>query len=460
VIGLLIAFGIFPLASGSCSSGGGGEGDDVAGTAGTSAAGTAGTARGGTAGTATGGVPATGVAGATTSPGGSGGAATGAAGSGGRTTGAAGSAVGTGGRGGAASAGRGGAATAGSGGAASAGRGGAASAGSGGAATAGRGGAASAGRGGAATAGSGGAGSGGAAAAGHGGAAGTATGGVPSTGEGGAGGGAGGAIGADVCARWKADRANLSEGTWTGAVASCTAGDMAPEARENVLRLVNLYRWLADLPPVTLDATRNQKDQACALMMRANNMLSHDPPSTWTCYSDDGADAAGNSNISSGQAVSSVDLYMIDPGNDTTIGHRRWILSNSLGPIGVGGTDKSSCMWTLGGIGKAGKPWMAWPAAGTIPLQAIAGSRGQTVDSTGWTVQSDNINLANAEVTVTVDGAAQPVTVTQLGANYGSRYAIRFNPMGWTTTAGKTYNVSITGTSTAISYAVQVVSCP
>ena len=90
-------------------------------------------------------------------------------------------------------------------------------------------------------------------------------------------------------------------------------------------------------------------------------------------------------------------------------------------------------MWTLSGTGKAGKAWMAWPAAGTIPLQAIAGARGQTVDATGWTVQSDSINLAGAQVTVMVDGAAQPVTVTQLGNNYGSKYAIRFNPMGWTT---------------------------
>jgi len=103
---------------------------------------------------------------------------------------------------------------------------------------------------------------------------------------------------------------------------------------------------------------------------------------------------------------------------------------------------------------------MAWPAAGIVPLQAVAPSRGTTVDSTGWTVQSDSINLANAQVTVTVDGTAQPVTVTQLDANYGSKYAIRFNPMGWTTQAGKTYSVAITNVPTAISYDVQIVDCP
>jgi hypothetical protein len=365
-------------------------------------------------------------------------------GAGGREVPGAGGGMTSGGAGGVAAGAAGAAATAGS-----SGRGGATGvAGSGGSAGAGV-----AGLGGRPGGPSGGAG-GGTAAAGRGGGAPSAGGGPGAGGSPGAGGGS-----AEVCARWKGDRANLGEGTWSGAVATCTVGDMTAEARDNALRLVNLYRWLAALPPVTLDPVRNQKDQACALMMRANNMLSHEPPTTWTCYDADGAEAAGNSNISSGPAVSSVDLYMIDPGNDTTIGHRRWLLSNSLGPIGVGGTDKSSCLWTLGGTGKAGKAWLAWPAPGTIPLQAIAGARGQTVDATGWTVQSDSINLASAQVTVTVDGAPQPVTVTQLGGGYGSKYAFRFNPMGWTTAAGKTYNVAVTGVSTAISYAVEVVDC-
>jgi hypothetical protein len=39
-------------------------------------------------------------------------------------------------------------------------------------------------------------------------------------------------------------------------------------------------------------------------------------------------------------------------------------------------------------------------------------------------------------------------------------YAIRFNPSGWTTQAGRTYAVSVTGISTPINYSVQVVDCP
>jgi hypothetical protein len=52
------------------------------------------------------------------------------------------------------------------------------------------------------------------------------------------------------------------------------------------------------------------------------------------------------------------------------------------------------------------------------------------------------------------------VTVTTLSPGYGSMYAIRFNPSGWTTAAGKTYHVAVSGTSTPIEYDVEVVNCP
>jgi uncharacterized protein YkwD len=259
-----------------------------------------------------------------------------------------------------------------------------------------------------------------------------------------------------VCSRWLADRADRSEGMWSGNVMSCDPGDTT--GRANALRILNLYRWLADMPAVTTDPAMDKQAQACALMQRANGMLSHTPPMTWTCYMAEGATASGRCNISSGPGVASVDGYMVDPGNPTTIGHRRWILSNTFGPTGLGSTDRHSCMMTFGKM-KVGKPWMAWPSPGIIPLQAMQGGFGQKVDSTGWTVQSDTINLAMAQVTVMSDGMNMPVTLTQLSGGYGSRYAFRFNPMGWSTTAGKTYMVSVTGTPTPINYSVQIVDC-
>jgi uncharacterized protein YkwD len=279
-------------------------------------------------------------------------------------------------------------------------------------------------------------------------------------------GGSGGGVTGDratkegVCARWKADRANMSEGTWSGDTASCNQGDISADGRANALRLYNLYRWLADLPAVQTEASRDSMAQACALMQYANNSLSHDPPTTWKCYTEEGAKGSSQSNISGGPGVSSVDNYMLDNGNATTIGHRRWILSNSLGPIGLGSTAKgSSCMQNLTGTGKAGKPWQAWPPPGIVPIQAFGNGR-STIDTTGWTIQSDSINLSGATVTVTAGGAAAAMTVTQLSGGYGSKYAFRMNPSGWTSKAGTTYAVSVTGIPTPISYNVEVVDCP
>lgn len=204
-------------------------------------------------------------------------------------------------------------------------------------------------------------------------------------------------------------------------------------------------------------------------MMDAANMLSHTPDSGWPCYSPGGAMAAGASNISSARAVVSIDYYMSDFGNSTTMGHRRWFLSNQLGPVGIGGTSDSSCHWVTGGSGTAGKRYAAWPPPGPLPLAGInipnVGSA-NSVDRTGWTVQTyapaDNLMGATVTVIDLTTGASLPVTTNLLGANYGSRSAIRFVPMGWVSQVGHSYAVSVSGgsLSTPINYVVDLVSCP
>jgi hypothetical protein len=254
----------------------------------------------------------------------------------------------------------------------------------------------------------------------------------------------------------------MGEGTWDGALDSCAPGAISADGHDNALRLFNLYRWLADLPAVTTDPERDRIAQACALLMDANDDLSHDPPMDWTCWTQDAYDGASSSNISSGPGVSSVDLYMGDGGNEDTLGHRRWILSNSLGPIGLGSTGPrgASCMQNLNGTGKAGKAWLAWPPPGSFPAQAVkAGRFGASLDDTGWSIQSDSIDLGGGSVSVSSGGEELPVTVTELPGGYGSRYALSIVPDGWTTQAGNTYAVSVSGTSMPVSYEVTVVDC-
>jgi Cysteine-rich secretory protein family len=306
---------------------------------------------------------------------------------------------------------------------------------------------------------------------------GTATGGTTAMGGAGGAGGAGGTGGAiatggspadagtvgtggassravEVCGRWTADRVDMTEGTWTGNADSCTPGDLTGSGRANALRLLNLYRFLTGMPTVTEDPTMDALAQGCALLQTANNSLNHTPPTTWLCYTAEWGAAAGKSSLSGGGLVRSIDGYMAeDASNAATMGHRRWIFNNALGPVGFGMT-KASCFYQMGGTGKANMPFVPWPPSGPVPMTAITTTK---VDTNGWTIQSDSANVNAGTVTVTDNGQPAAVTQTSLGANYGSKYAIRFLPSGWKTQAGHTYAVTVSGTT--VSYTVQPVDC-
>jgi Cysteine-rich secretory protein family len=258
---------------------------------------------------------------------------------------------------------------------------------------------------------------------------------------------------AGACSRWASDRADLSEGKWTGSVSACDAGDIGAPGRTHALKLVNLYRFLAGMAAVTDDPSWDSEAQQCALMQTANG-LSHTPPTTWKCYTAAGADGSKRSDLSSGPGVGAIDGYMQDIDDPTTMGHRRWILNNQLGPVGFG-SAVASCFMNVGGTSHSGKAFVAWPPPGQVPYAAITTTK---VDQGGWTLQSDTINVNAGTVTV-LDGTQNlPVSLNTLGTGYGSTYAIRFVPNGWKTQAGHDYEVSVSGTS--VTYTVQVVNCP
>ena len=59
-----------------------------------------------------------------------------------------------------------------------------------------------------------------------------------------------------------------------------------------------------------------------------------------------------------------------------------------------------------------------------------------------------------------MDGTTnKPVTVSTKLGSYGAKYAMGITPNGWTSLAGHSYVVTIGGTTTPISYTVQVVDC-
>lgn len=113
---------------------------------------------------------------------------------------------------------------------------------------------------------------------------------------------------------------------WTGQRATCEAGGTASSFRDAVQMRLNYFRAMAGVPPnVTFANAYNGKAQEAALMMSVNGQLSHYPPTTWTCYTTDGAEAAGNSNLCLGQyGRKAIDGYIQDSGTGNgVVGHRR-----------------------------------------------------------------------------------------------------------------------------------------
>jgi len=262
-----------------------------------------------------------------------------------------------------------------------------------------------------------------------------------------------------VCERWNADVADLSVGAWEGSIDNCDPGMMDPQGLANALRVLNLYRWLADLPPVTTTPERNAGCQEAALAFAANNMFAHGIPQNWNCYTSAGSTASQNANVASANAVQAMSLWMTEgPSNVERLGHRRWILGNKLGPVGIGSVSNWSCLWVVGGSGQASKPWNAWPAEGYFPVQATT-SGWYSIDQIGWHVQSSTINLTNASVEVKRDGVPAEIEVFALSGNSGWTTGVRFVPVGWNSEPGVTYSIKVTSGDETIEYEVQMLAC-
>jgi hypothetical protein len=125
---------------------------------------------------------------------------------------------------------------------------------------------------------------------------------------------------------------------------------VSQEMHNKTVKRINFYRKIVGLPyNMQLSALLNEHAQKAALMMDANNQLSHAPDASWTCYSTEGADAAGKSNLAQGGIGSdAIDLYMQDFGaGNEAVGHRRWLLFARAKTFGHGSTNSFNAIYCL-----------------------------------------------------------------------------------------------------------------
>ena len=283
-----------------------------------------------------------------------------------------------------------------------------------------------------------------------------------------------------VCRRWACGHAGLTAAAWNGDAKTCAGGQIDEAARERALRLVNTYRFLAGVPEVDSEPAWTAPAQDCALLAHANGKLSHSPPRDWSCWSDRGARASAVSLIANRSAPLAIDPFIEDPGNESTMVHRRWLLSEKIHRIALGSTDRFTCALVDGreledetqsvaetseepeasegqALSAAARPWVAWPPAGPVPIDVFRRTR---TDAIGWTIQSSSLDLDGASVEVRVDGERRAVKVAPLERTLGSLTAIRFVPVGWSTEPGRRYDVHAVKDDIVIDVGVEPVECP
>jgi hypothetical protein len=246
---------------------------------------------------------------------------------------------------------------------------------------------------------------------------------------------------------------------WTGNTDNCEAGTTSQINKDMVLLRLNYFRRLVGLPDnVVLVDSLNEKAQQAALMMKANNQLSHYPTAAWHCSSPEGQDGAANSDIALGvSGPTAVTLYMQDAGV-TDLGHRRWILFPSLASAGDGDTDFSNAIYLIGGFGaRPSMPFVAYPGNGYIPAPLVF----QT-----WSFSVPTADFSQAAINVTGPGnTPASITVASLPNGYGDN-AISWNMNDLQTntiTADQSYQVSITnvkvsGKAVNYHYTVQIMA--
>lgn len=268
---------------------------------------------------------------------------------------------------------------------------------------------------------------------------------------------------AEVCWRWHCDGDEGAKPAWSGSSETCDAGELDPTAADDALRRINVHRFLAGLAPFAQEPAWTDAAQACALIAHANGKLSHEPPKDWACWSATGATISEGSLVANVSLAPSIAAYFEDPGNETTMVHRRWLLDETLASVGFGSTDRYSCVVVDGRrVSKpAKKPedargWSAWPPAGPVPFDVFEQEK---LDTAGWTIQSTSDDLADAVVKVSRDGEDLPVAVTRLTDGQGSRTALRFVPQGWGTEAGRSYAVAVTGSAATLEFEVKPIAC-
>ena len=224
---------------------------------------------------------------------------------------------------------------------------------------------------------------------------------------------------------------NIPSG-WAGSVLLNDPGTTTAAFKDATRLRVNYFRAMGGVPStVVFDDGLSAADQFAALMMSANNALSHVPPLIWLDYTALGASAAGNSNLALGEdntgaannGPTAITGYIQDNGgNNPAAGHRRWVLYPPETTMGTGDVETSTLNYAANALyvldqatfaspaPAARDGFVAWPPPGYVPYDLI---------SPRWSLTYPGADFSAASVTMSRKGNAVPVRLEALTPGAG-----------------------------------------
>lgn len=209
---------------------------------------------------------------------------------------------------------------------------------------------------------------------------------------------------------------------WTGDADKCKPGEISESTVQNALARINYFRRLVGLnDDIVFDHSYDQMAQEAALIMHANNRLSHNPNSGWHCYSDDGKEGATGSNLSqlANEDLRHIITDLIEDGGEYNqdVGHRRWLLNSAATTMGFGATSVYYAVHVTGdenrGTAADAPEFTSWPPQGYLPYQ-LAFKR--------WSFSiplGSQVSFASAKVKIKANGRTIATDIESRSANFG-----------------------------------------
>lgn len=216
---------------------------------------------------------------------------------------------------------------------------------------------------------------------------------------------------------------------WTGNQATGVVGDTSDAFKQAVLTRIRFYRALAGVPADTVfNPIYNRKAQLAAVMMSANNAISHYPPPEWKLYTADAAEAAGKSNLAFlNYGPEGIDALIRDgtAGNEP-VGHRRWFLYPQTREMGTGDAEPRgsyygvNVTWILDANFSGARPvtrdtFVALPSPGYSPYR---------ITYPLWSFSYPGADFSGTTVAVTRRGAAVSTEIKSYRTGYGENTII------------------------------------